>query len=134
MAAGSSTEILALRPDVVVTTLEQEAVLLDLETKYFYSVNRTGWAITQLFEGGATVGQARERAAEWGASNGGLDAVDAFLDRLLAERLVTAAGAGGFEAEVAFDGPWSPPVIDKHREPLQRVMVSAFDPTLPLAE
>lgn len=134
MAADLSTEILALRPDVVVTTLEHEAVLLDLETKYFYSVNRSGWAITQLFEGGATVAHARERAAQWGASNGGLEAVDAFLEKLVAERLVAGASAAAFESEASFDGPWSAPLLDKHREPLQRVMVSAFDPTLPLAE
>ena len=40
---------LTLRPDVVATVLEDGAVLLDLETKYFYSVNPSGWAILQLF-------------------------------------------------------------------------------------
>jgi hypothetical protein len=32
------------------------------------------------------------------------------------------------------NGGWRPPTIDKHREPLQRIVISAFDPTLPLAE
>ena len=130
----SSSEILALRPDVVVTTLEREAVLLDLETKYFYSVNHAGWAITQLFESGATRETARERSAGWGARNGDMDAVTAFVERLVAERLVIPGDGGGFETEVKFEGDWTTPSIEKHREPLQRVMVSAFDPTLPLAE
>jgi len=133
MGSESNTEILVLRSDVVVTALEQEAVLLDLETKYFYSVNPSGWAITQLFEAGATREEARTRASAWGA-NGSTAEVDAFIERLVAEKLVAAGDTPAFEAEVTFDGAWTVPTIDKHKEPLQRVMVSAFDPTLPLAE
>jgi hypothetical protein len=29
---------------------------------------------------------------------------------------------------------WLLPVLSKHNEPLQRIMVSAFDPGMPLAE
>jgi hypothetical protein len=133
MGSESISEILVLRSDVVVTALEREAVLLDLATKYFYSVNPSGWAITQLFEGGATREEARARAGAWGA-NGSIAEVNAFIERLVAEKLVAASDAPAFEADVTFDGTWSPPTIDKHKEPLQRVMVSAFDPTLPLAE
>ena len=127
-----NNEILALRPDVVVTTLEREAVLLDLETKYFYSVNPSGWAITQLFENGASRGQAYGRAAAWGAND--KEPVATFVERLVAERLIIRSDNSLPADEVTFDGPWTPPTIEKHREPLQRVMVSAFDPTLPLAE
>ena len=45
---------LVLSAEVVATVLENEAVLLDLRTKYFYSVNASGWAIAQLFESGTT--------------------------------------------------------------------------------
>lgn len=123
-----------LRPDVVVTMLEREAVVLDLETKYFYSVNHPGWAIMQLFESGATRATARERSTAWGASNSDLDEVNAFIERLASERLVIPGAADDIGSDVTFEGDWATPSIEKHKEPLQRVMVSAFDPTLPLAE
>lgn len=126
-----NNEILALRDDVVVTTLEREAVLLDLETKYFYSVNPSGWAITQLFENGATRTGALEQSTAWAEDTA---AVAAFIERLVAERLITSGNGIVPGGSVVFDGQWSSPTIEKHREPLQRVMVSAFDPTLPLAE
>lgn len=126
-------EILILPPNVVVTTLEGGAVLLDLHSKYFYSVNESGWAITQLFEAGATRAHARERSAAWGA-NGTLDSVTAFIDRLTAEGLLMSTTDSTAPTESNFFGEWTPPVVEKHKEPLQRVMISAFDPTLPLAE
>ena len=128
-----NTELLKLRPDVVVTALEEGAVLLDLTTKYFYSVNSSGWALTQLFEGGASREAALDRAKQWGA-NGSIQDVKGFIDRLVSEKLITTGDDDVFETEAAFDGEWTNPTLEKHKEPLQRVMVSAFDPTLPLAE
>jgi len=126
-------QTLILRPDVVVTTLEGGAVLLDLKTKYFYSVNETGWAITQLFETGTTPADVRNRSAAWGA-NGTLDSVSAFVERMAAEGLLTSTQPSPAAAESDFTGAWTAPSLEKHKEPLQRVMISAFDPTLPLAE
>jgi hypothetical protein len=53
---------------------------------------------------------------------------------MIAEGLVEsvntpAAAAGGVTVAA-----WVSPSLSKHREPLQRIMVSAFDPGLPLAE
>ena len=125
--------VLKLRPDVVVTALEREAVMLDLTTKYFYSLNPSGWALTQLFEAGATPESAVSRAMEWGA-NGDLPLVNAFIDRLASENLIAPDDAAAFDVDVTYSGAWTAPTVEKHKEPLQRVMVSAFDPTLPLAE
>lgn len=125
---------LMLRPDVVVTTLENEAVLLDLDTKYFYSANLSGWAIAQLFEAGTS----RARVAGWCRGGGATDeqqaAVAAFVQALVDERLIVPADASGPQAQVTFPDPWTPPTLEKYKEPLQRIMISAFDPTLPLAE
>lgn len=125
---------LSLRPDVVVTVLENEAVLLDLETKYFYSVNASGWAIVQLFEGGADVEQVREHCRQWGAPPEDADAIARFLAMLESDRLVVPTPAASHVDGVKIAGAWTAPAIEKHKEPLQRIMVSAFDPTLPLAE
>jgi hypothetical protein len=129
-----TNQALMLRPDVVVTVLEHEAVLLDLETKYFYSVNTSGWAIVQLFETGATLDHVRTQSQSWGAGTADAGAIARLVDVLISDRLVTIAAQPVSLNGVAFEGTWTSPTIEKHREPLQRIVVSAFDPTLPLAE
>lgn len=127
-----TTSTLMLRPDVVATVLEDGAVLLDLETKYFYSVNQSGWAILQLFEIGATRAQAEAQCRVWGAPDE--DGAVKFLDTLLSENLITQLDQPASPPSIDFTGPWTSPTVEKHHEPLQRIMISAFDPTLPLAE
>jgi hypothetical protein len=41
---------------------------------------------------------------------------------------------GDGAADLDLPGPWAPPTLQKQAEPLQRVIVSAFDPSVPLAE
>jgi len=121
----------ALRPEVVVTVLDDGAVLLDLESKYFYELNATAWAVTRFFELGATAEQADAAARAWGAPDGAARSV---LDALAAEGLVATTATGAVPEVPAYEGQWSEPRVEKQPEPLQRVMVSAFDPSLPLAE
>lgn len=122
-----------LRDDVVATVLDYGALLLDLDSKYFYLLNPSGWAVTQLFEDGATLDHAVERARSWGASDSDLTGVRACLEDMLAERLLEAA-------ERAANGDGDPPEkweqmrFERQAEPLQKVIVSAFDPSIPLAE
>ena len=123
MDAG--TQALVLRPDVVATVLPDGAVLLDLETKFFFHLNPTAWAIVQLFETGA------DRRTVTDAYEGAGPIVQYLVAENLAVPTDTAAAA---TTPPPFDGPWVPPRIEKQPEPLQRVMVSAFDPSLPLAE
>ena len=47
--------------DVIVTELDGEAVLLNLDTKLYFSLNATGVAIWKLLEEGLTLGQIGER-------------------------------------------------------------------------
>ena len=134
LQAESEKPAFALRPDVVVTVLEDEAVLLDLETKYFYSVNATGWAIVQLFEQGTTRDGVLAQCRTWGASSDDVEPIVRFVDLVAAERLAVPANGAGSAGTVTAPRAWSPPIIQKHKEPLQRVMVSAFDPSMPLTE
>ena len=126
---------LSLRPDVVATVLEDGAVLLDLDSKYFYSLNSTAWSIVQLFEQGTSIPEVESRCEEWGVPAAERNTVAQFIDTLLTERLVVggSAGAPGISSPSA-PAEWVAPRLEKHREPLQRVMVSAFDPSIPLAE
>ncbi len=133
-SALTDSETLSLRADVVATVLDEGAVLLDLETKYFFALNATGWAIVQLFESGASIDDARSYATASGAPDD--DAVDQFLSRLCEYALVEpafGADAPGVPEPLS-SGAWSTPTVDRQAEPLQKVIVSAFDPSIPLAE
>lgn len=122
-----------LRPDVVATVLDQGALLLDLDSKYFYLLNTPGWSVVQLFEEGATIGHAQARAQAWGASPADAAGVVEMINRMTAERLLEPTAA---PANAAGDAPpaWQPVSLERQAEPLQKVIVSAFDPSIPLAE
>lgn len=132
--SDATSEMLVLRPDVVATVIEDGAVLLDLDTKYFYTVNHPGWAILQLFELGTSCRDAKAYCAKWGASAADADAITRFLDFITGEHLLTAADSPIGVTEIDLPQGWSTPTIEKTQEPLQRIMKSPFDPTLPLAE
>jgi len=122
-----------LRSDVVSTVLNDGAVILDLRSKFFFSANPTAWAIVQMFELGATKDEVLEASRKWGA-NGDAPAVNLVIDQMIAEGLVEPVSA---PASVVPEIPvtaWMLPTLSKHSEPLQRIMVSAFDPGMPLAE
>lgn len=122
-----------LRADVVATVLDHGALLLDLESKYFYLLNPSGWAIAQLFEEGATADHAVERSRAWGAGDADLDGVRDQIRRMAAERLLEPAD---MPLNAAGEGVtnWAPVSFERQPEPLQKVIVSAFDPSIPLAE
>lgn len=123
------------RPDVVATVIDDGAVLLDLETKYFYRLNRTGWAIAQLFESGATLDDVHAYCQTLGAPPSDQAAINALIDALLRDHLIEASDGPAHnprEQVAAID--WSAPNIEKQAEPLQRVIISAFDPSVPLVE
>ncbi|HEX4343341.1 MAG TPA: hypothetical protein VH255_08115 [Verrucomicrobiae bacterium] len=122
-----------LRPDVVATIVNDGAVILDLRTKYFFSANATAWAIGQMFEMGATRTEVHAASHHWGAVNGDAAAIDAVIDQMISEGLVETSHGSAATSQVAVNA-WMLPTLSKHQEPLQRIMVSAFDPGLPLAE
>lgn len=129
-----SQATLALRPAVVATVLDDGAVLLDLDTKYFYALNASGWAIAQLFESGVTMQGAHEHARAWGAVEEA--GVRGFVERLHNYGLLEpiAAGAPADASNVEPPRPWADPTVEQQAQPLQQVIVSAFDPSIPLAE
>ena len=123
-----------LCPDAVSTVLTDGAVILDLRSKFFFSANLSGWAIIQMFEAGTSRAEVHAATRSWGAGPGDVPAIDAFIDQLLAEKLVETGGTPSTAVPATGMASWVAPTLSKHREPLQRIMVSAFDPGLPLAE
>jgi hypothetical protein len=132
--AQTQVKTLVLRPDVVATVIEDGAVLLDLETKYFYTVNHAGWAILQMFEAGTTREQVEVMCQKWGAKADDEQPIANILDVIIGDKLVTPIDFPAADPDIELAHPWSFPTIEKSREPLQRIMKSPFDPTLPLAE
>lgn len=130
-------------PSVVCTVLEEGGVLLHLETKYYYSLNRTALALWLHLESGHA-DPAGALAARFPEAAGREAALAAFLEQLTAERLVEARGAdsSGAPGEAAAEPPlalapdaaWEPPKLTRHDAPLNQILSNPFDPCVPLAE
>jgi hypothetical protein len=134
-------------PEVVCTELEDGAVLLNMETRLYYSLNQSGLEIFRLLAASADESElARHVAGRFEVDEqGALAAVTAFLAQLGGERLIQtdeggsagsqSAGAATAAAESeAGRMPFAQPELIKHDEPLHEVSTSPFDPQLPLAE
>ena len=138
-------------PEVVYTDLEEGAVLLHLETKFYYSLNEAGQAIWRNLDSGRSIdGIVRRLITEYNVEEGHAHAgVSKFLHELEREHLVLRnQGASVVTAMVQerSEGPAGPvmpsgkrkpftePELIKHDEPLHEVVMNPFDPQLPLAE
>lgn len=125
-------EYLGMSADVVATVLGRGAVLLDLRSKYFYRVSASGWAILQLAEDAIALQDVKDQCRQWGSQD---DApIDAFIDQLTTHAILERRDVAGRASAVRFEGPWEKPEIERQPQPLQRVIISAFDPSIPLAE
>lgn len=130
-------------PEVVVTELEDGAVLLNMESRLYYSLNNSALDIWHLLESPAEPADvARRLAAQVEMDEAqATEVVSAFLEDLQNERLVVPADGsqpgGTTRASPAASGqprPFTQPELIRHDEPLHEVRVSPFDPQLPLAE
>jgi hypothetical protein len=129
-------------PDVVCSELEEGAVVLNMQTRLYYSLNATALEIFRLLAGGADeVALAREVESRFEVGEEqARAALSGFLAQLVAEGLVTDTGVAGGgplpEPEKRGGGrrPFAPPSLLRHDEPLHEVSTAPFDPQLPLAE
>jgi hypothetical protein len=87
-----------------------------------------------MFETGTTIDKVLAQCTDWGATAKDRQSITDFLDVLTNDELITPSQTPAAEYQSTLDQGWSIPTIEKHKEPLQRIMTSAFDPTLPLAE
>lgn len=124
---------ITLNPDVVSSTLEGGGVLLDLVTKQYFALNVSGLAIWQYLEDGGTLGAVYSAA---GASQAG--AVDAFMQSLVELQLAQPASVSSVADAAAppftLQAPWDTPSVTPHGRPLSQVILSPFDPTVPIPE
>jgi hypothetical protein len=134
-------------PEVVETVLEDGAVLLNLKTKFYYSLNGVGYTIWQLLDAAGSPEDLLQRVmAEYKSEDGQIaKSVPNFIKELEREQLLIQHDYDGtdgppnkesVEAEVSSleKRPFNEPELIKHDEPLHDVVLNPFDPQLPLAE
>ena len=123
-------------PDVVCSSLQDGGVLLDLTTKQYYALNQTGLLVWQHLEDGGSLLHLHSAlaAAEPRADALGLEAFAALLlQHGLAEPAATAGGDAALPLP-ALPAAWAAPTVVPHGKPLSQVILSPFDPTVPIPE
>jgi hypothetical protein len=128
----TAASVQTLRSTITAAVLDSGAVLLDLESKYFYALNASGWAIVQLFESGIAADAAYAETRAAGAPDDG--SIEGFIAQLQEFGLLEPSGPLPDAPKIDWHGVWMSPSIERQAEPLQNIMVSAFDPSIPLAE
>lgn len=133
-------------PEVVETVLEDGAVLLNLKTGFYYSLNNVGYRIWQIIDDAKNLDDILDKLmAEYQGEDGIIrSSVPNFLEELKQEALVIPQDDDGVvrisqasTSEVkhsAGQKTFTEPELIKHDEPLHEVVQNPFDPQLPLAE
>jgi hypothetical protein len=93
---------------IVHEALEDEVVIVNLDSGHYYMLEGSAPAIWALLAGGASVGEAVRALAASGDEASVLEAVSAFADDLVREGLLTAAEADDPPAAPARDPVASP--------------------------
>lgn len=134
MTACNEPVKIRLNPQVVITPLEKGVLLLDLETKFFFSVNDSGWLLLQLLEQGTAMEDILLQCQSWGLSEDDQKGVYNFLHKLEENSLTENFTGSSSRCSMEMDKDWEEPTIDRYEEPLEKIVTSAFDPSVPLAE
>jgi hypothetical protein len=136
-------------PEVVETVLEDGAVLLNLKTRFYYSLNKVGYRIWQLLDVAESSEDLSQKVvSEYQAEDKQVkENVSDFIKELEREKLVTPHEDGmnrqtqqeaqehdSNASQSSEKEPFSKPELIKHDEPLHEVVQNPFDPQLPLAE
>ena len=133
-------------PEVVETVLEDGAVLLNLRTKFYYSLNGVGYKIWQLLDSAQSSEELIQKAmAAYQAESGKIkESISKFLGELEQEQLLipqiegtekhSTQGQHVVHIDSVEKKPFVEPELIKHDEPLHEVVQNPFDPQLPLAE
>jgi hypothetical protein len=129
---------LARNPQVVCTVVEDGAVLLNMETRLYYSLNEPALDLWNLVDqAGTPEGLAQLVSTQFAVdSQRAKVTTSEFFAELERERLV---GPAEGNAPAAAPAPGekralADPELVRHDEPLHEVTTSPFDPQLPLAE
>jgi hypothetical protein len=139
---GNEMGWLARNPEIECTELAEGAVLLNLETRLYYSLNQSGlelWNASEVVKGPEGLAMRLTEGFDIDEKTA-RDVVSRFLPELERERLVVESADQPASPAPTTEGPSGPrrpfeePQLVKHDEPLHDVANTPFDPQLPLAE
>lgn len=117
-------------PPVVLETVDEETIIVNLDSGCYYDLNHSGGRILAALAGGAApVEAARAVAAAYDVDGEGLgDAVDELVVQLLAEGIIiegAAADGGGFPGSASAadpSRPYEPPALGRYTD-MQELLV-----------
>jgi hypothetical protein len=128
---------LDVNPDVVCSPLDDGGVLLDLRTKQYFALNATGLFVWQLLEDGGSLEALGAALVASGVADG-FTGLAGFEGMLLEHGLVLASAGSGAAGDApsvpALPPSWTAPRLTPHGRPLAEVILSPFDPTVPVPE
>lgn len=129
----------ASNPDVLGSDLLEGGVLFDLNRKQYFALNASGMLLWSALENGADLRAAEAWLLGTFSGNGAEDplGIRRFVDVLLREQLAVPAqpdGATAFEPPADVPPRWETPSVEAHGNPLAQVILSPFDPTVPIPE
>lgn len=118
-------------PPVVLETVDEETIIVNLDSGCYYDLNHSGGRILAALAGGAEQGEAaRSVAADYGIDDAALgDAVAELAAQLVAEGILVedtaAANGGGFPGSAAATPPSRPyeaPALGRYTD-MQELLV-----------
>jgi hypothetical protein len=123
-------------PDVVCSALGEGGVLFDLDSKQYFALNSTGLLLWEALEDGRAVLSLAEQIAQTYADRSCAASVRDFADRLVSLGLAVPSAEGAqCDGRIrVLPADWVPPEVTAHGRPLAKVILSPFDPTVPVPE
>lgn len=106
--------------------VDGEAILIHAETTFYYGLDATGTRIWQiLLDGPASVAEVEARLQAGGVDAPSASAIEAFLEELRAEEILTRSGDGAVETTTtdAAPGGAPPPLLTKY-DSLDELLIS----------
>ena len=128
-----------ISPDVVFSDLLDGGVLFDLNSKQYFALNTSGSIVWKVLESGGRLDSLEGRLRTIYPTQDTRDpfGLQAFAEALRRAALATTADIGTngevMQAE-SLPTEWTLPSIERHGNPLAEVILSPFDPTVPIPE
>lgn len=127
---------LAANPDVLFSDLGEGGILFDLNSKRYFSLNASASAAWSYLEAGGSLAELERslRNAQPVPDTGDAYGLGEFAAFLVREKLAEPGSATVAVPVPSLADAWERPRIEPHGNPLSDVILSPFDPTVPIPE
>jgi hypothetical protein len=123
-------------PDVLFSDLGEGGILFDLNTKQYFSLSPSAATAWNYLDAGGSLAELEAGLAAHTPSGDGTDpyGLRSFAALLSQHRLVEAGQPAGPAPLPTVPAVWERPRAEEHGNPLSEVILSPFDPTVPIPE